>query len=177
MFKLATTFENPSTTRSGMAVPGAGAQRVGNGTPRDVDIPWETMNVTPGTDTFQLSDNTRGFPAPEAPDQRKNPADLNYVPQASGEPEYKYYPYFSRGANAYAPQFGQVLSNPIGAGIVANHRPQAFYGGAGTYEHGSIWWTSQAIPTTINLQGLADSKALEAQLGEIYVEAVLPGQG
>lgn len=53
-----------------------------------------------------------------------------------------------------APQFGQLGSNPIGAGVVATARPQASYGPAGQYEAGTIFWTAQDIPTSVTLNGL-----------------------
>jgi len=83
----------------------------------------------------------------------------------------------SYGAGGVAPQYGKVLTNPIGAGVVALHRPQASYGSAAQYVNGAIWWTSQAIPTTVNLQGLTRPQDLAAVLGPLYVQAAIRTTG
>jgi len=86
-------------------------------------------------------------------------------------------PYYDRGAAAVVQNYGKVLENPIGAGIVALSRPQASYGGAAQYDYGALWWTSQAIPTSINLQGLTDPEALNEILGSVAVQAVVRTTG
>lgn len=81
------------------------------------------------------------------------------------------------GAAFFAPQFGKVLSNPIGAGINVGYRPQPTYGGGAQYFNDAIWWTSQIVPTSISLQGLTDPQELQALLGNVLVEAVYPTTG
>jgi hypothetical protein len=100
----------------------------------------------------------------------------NLVP-AYGQNVEVYTPYFSRGAAAYVQNYGKVLTNPIGAGVVARYRPQASYGGAAQYRNGAIYWTSQAIPTSVNLQGLTRPQDLAAVLGPINVQAALRTTG
>lgn len=86
-------------------------------------------------------------------------------------------PYFSRGAAAYVPQFGVVPTNPIGAGIFAPFRPRPYYAAPGTYEADQLFWLSQAIPTTVRLQGLSNADALAAVLGPTYVKAAVRTTG
>lgn len=96
----------------------------------------------------------------------------NVVPQYGRNIEVET-PYYDRGAAAYVQNYGKVLTNPIGGGIVALHRPQASYGPAAQYYDHAIWWTSQAVPTTVNLQGLTTPEALAAVLGPIQLQAVM----
>jgi hypothetical protein len=81
-------------------------------------------------------------------------------------------PYYSRGADAFVQNYGKVLYNPIGAGVQALSRPQASYGPSGQYIEGEIFWTSQVIPTSINLQSLTDPAELAALLDPLTVYAV-----
>lgn len=90
------------------------------------------------------------------------------------EPVYVYTPYYDRGAAAYAPNFGKVLSNPIGAGIYAPYRIQASNGQPAQYFNRALFWTSQVIPTSLHLGGLNDAASLKAILGTLNVEAVVP---
>jgi len=84
-----------------------------------------------------------------------------------------YTPYYSRGAAAFVQNYGKVLTNPVGAGIVANYRPQASYGSAAEYHNGAIWWTNQTIPTSIGMNGLTSPQVLEALLGMVNVQAAV----
>lgn len=86
-------------------------------------------------------------------------------------------PEFSRGAAAYVPQFGVVPTNPIGAGLFAQYRPKAYYAAPGTYEAGTMYWLSQATPTTVRLNGLTNADALAAVLGPTYVKAAVRTTG
>lgn len=99
------------------------------------------------------------------------------APMAPGDAIYVYTPPYSRGAAAYAPNFGKVLVNPIGAGIDASYRPQASYGYAAQYHNGALWWTSQDIPTSINIQGLTDPEALAEIVGMENVIAMVKTTG
>lgn len=91
---------------------------------------------------------------------------------------YQHYtPYYDRGAAAFVPNFGYVLYNPIGAGIPALHRPQASYGPAAQYADGAIWWATQVIPTSVNLQGLTDPEELAAILSPLQIQGVVRTTG
>jgi hypothetical protein len=80
---------------------------------------------------------------------------------------------YSRGAAAFVPNFGTVFSNPIGAGVVAKYRPQASYGMAAQYAAEQLFWTAQAIPTNIPMQGLTDPAELKALLSTVDVTAMM----
>jgi hypothetical protein len=77
------------------------------------------------------------------------------------------------GAAGVVNSFGKVLTNPIGAGVVALHRPQASYGMAGQYIDHTIFWASRTIPTTIPLGPLTSPAVLEALLGTVNVQAAV----
>jgi hypothetical protein len=101
----------------------------------------------------------------------------NVAPIYPAQPIEVVTPYYDRGAAATVQNFGKLLFNPIGAGIVAQSRPYASYGGAAQYADGALWWTSQVVPTTINLQGLTDPEALNEILGSTLVQAVVRTTG
>ncbi len=77
------------------------------------------------------------------------------------------------GADGTVNSFGKVLTNPIGAGVVACYRPQASYGMAGQYIDHTIFWASQTIPTTIPLGPLVSPQTLAALLGTVNVQAAV----
>lgn len=174
VFQLARTFSNPSDSQSGFATPGAGAQRAGKGKPPAVEAVGRNP-VRPIQGLFSWlfpsapQDAQRGFPAPEAPEQARPRGSMPNGQTPFGGVYQHETPYYSRGAAAFVPNFGLVLTNPIGAGVQALYRPQASYGPAAQYDNGAIWWTSQAIPTSVNLQGLQDPAALEAILSDFHV--------
>lgn len=191
VFRLANTFASPSTgsgTQRGFPAPGSGAQSTGPSPgARAVTREAETGPVRPtkGRRSWfapsEPQDAQRGFPGPLAGGQRRSKGSTVPEPRYTGDNgsgvSYVAGPVYSAGANQYVPQTGTVLSNPIGAGIVATHRPQASYGSAGQYYDGAIWWTSQDIPTSINPAGLVDPQELSAILGDVYVQAVVRTTG
>jgi hypothetical protein len=95
------------------------------------------------------------------------------VPPIFGDVFYIETPYYDRGAEAFVPNSGRVLSNPIGAGIVALDRPQASYGPSAEYHNGQIFWRSQDIPTSVDLQSLSDPEDLADLLGPLNIQAVV----
>lgn len=184
LFKPARTFDNPAQSQSGFAAPGAGAQVTGDPTyvsTNDQPSVWEARRPTKGRRTFLGSATPRGeqqgFPAPQGTGQARPSGSMPNDPPIFGGVYQNYTPYYDRGAAAFVPNFGYVLTNPIGAGVVAMHRPQASYGGAAQYFDSALWWTNQIIPTSINLQGLTDPQELEAILGSLNVQAVVRTTG
>lgn len=77
------------------------------------------------------------------------------------------------GAAGFVMNFGKVLTDPIGAGVVAPHRPQAYYGQAGQYIDHTIFWAQRTIPTTIPLGPLTTPAELQALLGRVNVQAAI----
>jgi hypothetical protein len=102
---------------------------------------------------------------------------MNNHPIQRGSPVPVTTPYYDRGAAATVQNFGKLLYDPIGAGIPVPYRTQASYGPAAQYANSALWWTSQVIPTTINLQGLTDPQALNEILGSVLVQAVVRTTG
>ncbi len=184
VFKLTATYSNPgqgSNAQRGFPAPGSGAQTTGEHRPGPRSVPWNPLRAFKGRRTW--SDPTapesaqRGFPGPQGATQRRTPGEIAVDIQPFGGHEDVVTPYFSRGAAGTVVNLGQVLSNPIGAGVVALNRPQASYGPAGQYDAGAIWWTSQVIPTTIHLQGLNSPQVLAAILGPVNVQGVVRTTG
>lgn len=182
VFQLARTFPDPGATQRGFPAPGAGAQRTGPGRKRGEPTPdWTTKRWAQGTRTwlrtFVGAGAQRGFPAPESAAQARPLGSMPNNPPVFGGVFQNYTPYYDRGAAAYVPNFGYVLYNPIGAGVAARYRTQASYGPGGSYDNGAIWWTSQAVPTSINLQGLTDPAVLGALLNRMQVQGVVRTTG
>lgn len=184
VFALARTFHQPAAgagPQRGFPSPGSGAQTSGDFTPAPRDGQWSPERPTQGRRTFwgasQPVGGQQGFPAANSTEQRRPAGSMPNIVQPDGLNHAVYTPYYSRGAAAYVQNYGKVLTNPIGAGVVAKYRPQASYGSSGQYVNGEIFWTSQAIPTTVNLQGLTDPAALAAVLGPIRVQAVVRTTG
>lgn len=177
VFQLARTFKKPAqgqNAQRGFPAPGAGDQTTGDYNPApQLAGPWTPQRPIQGRPTFFEVAGQRGFPAPNAPLQRRPPETMpNQVP-VSGLPRMGPVHKQDYGAAAYAPQYGKVLTNPIGAGVVARYRPQASYGSAAQYVNGAIWWTSQGIPTSVSLTGLTDPAVLAAVLGPVNLQAAI----
>jgi hypothetical protein len=185
MWKLANTWANPtsgSSMQRGYPAPGSGAQYSGAGPGHAPDhVVREPVRPSGGTRTFFQPAGPRGgqqgFPPPEAPAQQRPPGSMPNRPPVYGLPIPVWTPYFSRGAAAFVQNFGKVLTNPIGGGVVACCRPQASYGESGQYAAGAIWWTPQVIPTSVPLIGLNDPAALEAIVGSLNVQAMVRTTG
>lgn len=184
LFKVRQTFEKASQSQSGQPPIGAGAQTTGEPSfvskGANQETRWAPDRPTKGVFSWLLgrkkpSDSQIGFPDPYDPAQARPAGQMdNYPSPVSGLPQMVYTPYFDRGAAAYVPNYGKVLYNPVGAGVVALHRPKAFYGGAAQYIDHALWWTSQVIPTSLNTQGLTDPEGLSEILDSITVQAVYP---
>lgn len=183
MWKVERTWSKPSNeegSNRGFPAVGAGAQRPGKHpspaalargyVPPGVERP--TKGVRSAYDASGQQGSQAGFPVPGAPGQgREGWVQCGFYPD--GRPHYVRGPDFSKGTARDVPNYGKVLVNPIGAGVVALHRPRASYGQAAQYYAGTIWWTPQAIPTSIGQQGLTNPEALAAVLGPLYVQAAV----
>lgn len=181
VFKLSRTFSDAATSQQGFPSPGDGAQTTGPGKPPPAFVPRIPTRPTKGFASWLFpskpQDAARGYPAPDDESQRRPYGSMPNEPPMFGGVFQHETPYYDRGAAAFVPNFGKVLYNPIGAGIVAKYRPQASYGGAAQYANGALWWTSQAIPTSINLQGLTSPEELADLLNNVEIEAVVRTTG
>lgn len=116
----------------------------------------------------------RGFPSPLNAEETRaaNGAAFGNVPPFGGVvmamPRRN-----DLGAAGFVPNFGRPLVNPIGAGVVALHRPQASYGSSGQYVDHTIFWATQTIPTTIPMGPLVSPQTMQALLGTINVQAAV----
>jgi hypothetical protein len=182
VFRLARTYDRPAAgagPQRGFPAPGAGEQTTGAPlVPRHGGgVAWEPERPTQGRRTFFRPAGQQGFPEVENAAQRRAPGSMPNVPPIHGEAIMVWTPYYDRGADAYVPNYGKVLTNPIGAGVVALYRTQASYGPAAQYLNGALWWTSQDIPTSINLQGLTDPQGLIDILDSVQIQAVVRTTG
>jgi hypothetical protein len=182
LYKLANTYVDPGQSQTGFATPGAGAQYSGErGMPNPEPTALQTKRPAKGLRSWLNPGGARGgqqgFAPPDDALQMRPDGSMPNVPPIFGGTGMLYTPPYSRGAAAFVPQTGKLLTNPIGAGIVAQHRPQASYGSAAQYANGALWWTSQVIPTSLGLQGLDSPELLAAQLGMLQVQAVVRTTG
>jgi hypothetical protein len=182
MFKLERTYSDAANSQAGFPSPGDGAQHTGaSGLPFSLPVEPTPERPTKGLFSWLFpaasANAQRGGPAPETGNQERPRGSMSNVPPIFGGVGYNYTPYYDRGAAAFVPITGKVLTNPIGAGVVVNARPQAFYGPSASYENGAIWWVSQAVPTSVGLQGLTDPDVLAALLSETQLQAVVRTTG
>lgn len=180
VFRVAETFYDPQDSQSGFAEPGAGSQTTGD--PSFVSQMRPSVEATPerptkGLFSWLFPANPRGGqagqPEPLSALQHRPPGAMPNDPPIFGGVDYNWTPEYSRGAGAYVPITGKVLTNPIGAGIVAMQRPQASYGPSGEYHAGQIFWTSQSVPTSVDLNGLLSAEQVEALVGSMSVQAMV----
>lgn len=123
---------------------------------------------SPGTVSSQRQ---RGFPMPLGAGEERNPPWEQYG--AFGGVWFGIPRRNDLGAAGFTPNFGTVFVNPIGAGVVALHRPQASYGLAGQYIEHIIFWAQQTIPTSVKLGALTTPQEMQALLGTINVQAAV----
>lgn len=123
----------------------------------------------------QQSALMRGTPGGMAAYQRRQIAGPGTTVQ--GAPIYLQSRPFSRGAGAYAPKFGVLNINPIGAGVVAPYKLPVSGGPAARYEFGAIWFDVQTIPTTVNISPTMTMQSLNALVSQSYVAAMYPTTG
>ena len=79
---------------------------------------------------------------------------------------------YSRGADAYAPQFGYLPYNPIGAGVPSVARMPTISGPSGRYQFGAIWFTAQTMPTSTRMSTVVSQQSVEAIIAGTQVSAV-----
>lgn len=185
-FKPRNTFANPTNNaavNAGQPAPGAGAQWLPTTSPPpqafDDPRPREPLHPTRGKRSWLTPSSPRGGQqgmASPLDALQSRPTDgpfaMDAIPPVSGLPIAVETPYYSRGAAAFVQNFGKVLYNPIGAGIPVPNRPQASYGPSGQYIEGSIFWTSQVIPTSIPPTALTSPQELADLLDPLTVYAV-----
>jgi hypothetical protein len=94
-----------------------------------------------------------------------------------GFPVYMHSRPYSRGAGAYAPKFGQLAYNPIGAGVPAPYRLPTIGGPGARYQLGAIWFDVQSVPTSINFSPTMSMQSVNALLSQSHVSAMYATTG
>ena len=84
---------------------------------------------------------------------------------------------YDRGAGAYAPKFGTLNINPIGAGVFSPYKLPVIAGPGARYQLGAIWFDVQTIPTTIHMSPTMSSQSLDALLATSSVAAMYATTG
>ena len=84
---------------------------------------------------------------------------------------------YSRGAQAYAPQFGVLNYNPIGAGIYAPYKLPVIGGPGARYQFAAIWFDVQTIPTTVKASPTMSMDSLNALIMTSHVDAMYATTG
>ncbi len=177
MFKPASTWNNPASPQSlqrGQPAVGQGAQTTGRWTGRTPPPPAPELQPA-GTDTWTTltsASTQRGYEAPFDPGQQTT---RSAQPFPQPLPVLYNAPWPDRGADNFSPDFGQVTSNPIGGGVqVSNPFDVHARGPAGQYFTDTIFWTSQVIPTSLDLQGLATPAEINAMVANLHVFGATP---
>jgi hypothetical protein len=117
----------------------------------------------------------RGHPGALSAYQRRQIAGPSTIAQAT--PFYLMSRPYSRGAQAYAPKFGVLNVNPIGAGVVAPYKLPVIAGPGARYQLGAIWFDAQTIPTTIRMSPTMPIESVNAMLGMSSVSAMYATTG
>jgi hypothetical protein len=97
------------------------------------------------------------------------------IPQ--GAPFYIQSRPYSRGAGAYSPKFGVIPTNPIGAGVYAQHKLPVIAGPGARYQFGAIFFNVQAVPTTIRMSPTMPAQSIAALLATSTVAGMYATTG
>lgn len=129
-------------------------------------------NEVNGIDQTGLMRGTPGFAAPY---QMRQIAGPDTIPQPG--PIYLQSRPYSRGADAYAPKFGVLNINPIGAGVYAQYKLPPIAGPGARYQFGAIFFDTQTVPTSLHLSPVMSQESLEALLSTSHVAAMYATTG
>jgi len=96
---------------------------------------------------------------------------------AQGAPVFIHSRPYSRGAGAYAPKFGTLNINPIGAGVVAPYKLPVIAGPGARYQMAAIWFDVQTVPTTVRMSPTMPIESVNAMVGMSSVSAMYATTG
>lgn len=111
----------------------------------------------------------RGQPEAMSAPQTRPRLGPETVPQ--GTPVWLHSRPYSRGAGAYAPHFGVVNVNPIGAGIYAPYKLPVIAGPGARYMASAIWFNVQSVPTSLLLNPTIPIETVDALISQSYAAA------
>jgi hypothetical protein len=94
------------------------------------------------------------------------------IPQ--GQPAWLQSRPYSRGAGAFAPKFGHIPVNPIGAGVYAPYKLPVIAGPGARYDFAAIWFNVQSIGTSLNISPTIPVETVNALLATSSVAAMYP---
>jgi hypothetical protein len=97
------------------------------------------------------------------------------IPQ--GQPFWMQSRPYSRGAGAFAPKFGHIPINPIGAGIYSPYKLPVIAGPGARYQYAAIWFDVQTIPTSIQMNPTVPIETINALLATSSVAAMYQTTG
>jgi hypothetical protein len=126
--------------------------------------------LTLGGDDFkgvQQASIMRGHPTPLAWWQKRPQWGPRPVPQ--GQPLWLHSRPYDRGAAAYAPKFGVLSYNPIGAGIYSPYKLPVIAGPAARYEFGAIFFDVQSVTTGLRFNSTVPTQTVDALIGHAHV--------
>jgi hypothetical protein len=96
---------------------------------------------------------------------------------AQAGPIYLHSRPYSRGAGAFAPKFGTLNINPIGAGVPVPYKLPVIAGPGARYQFAAIWFDVQTIPTTVQMSPTMSMDSVDALLASSSVAAMYPTTG
>ena len=94
-----------------------------------------------------------------------------------GVPLYMQSRPYDRGANAFAPKFGVLPINPIGAGVVVPYKLPVIAGPGARYEFAAIWFNVQTVPTSLLINPTIPVEAVNAAIANSSVSAMYVTSG
>lgn len=162
-------------TRVAPLAPGRTMQPVGTlGSPNN-PVDWIDAGSPSTIDGAMQTPLMRGTGGALAWWQRRQQVSTPTYPQ--GAPFYLQSRPYSRGAGAYAPKFGTLNINPIGAGVYAPYRLPTIAGPGARYVFGAIFFDVQAVPTTLRMSPTMPKESVQALLATSHVGAMYATTG
>jgi hypothetical protein len=96
---------------------------------------------------------------------------------AQGGPIYLQSRPYDRGAGAFAPKFGVININPIGAGIYAPYKLPVIAGPGARYQNAAIWFDVQTVPTSVQASPTMSMQSLNSLIATSSVSAMYATTG
>lgn len=138
--------------------------------------PWDWLSIDQNDFAgAQAQSLQRGKPLTMAPYQRRQVEGPGTVPQAA--PLMLQSRPYDRGAGAYAPKFGALSYNPIGAGVFAPYRHPTIAGPGARYAFGAIFFDVQTVPTSVRASPSMSMQSLDALIATSHVGAMYATTG